>query len=58
MTKANELSLKGDIFLYDLILFTQEYLQTHNAEEVSFFICISSIDTTNNSRGDPKVKKE
>lgn len=40
MKKCTELLAKKDIFLFDIIIFVQKYLQTHNKEEV---VVMSSI---------------
>ena len=58
MTKAKELSLKGDIFLFDLIIFAQEYLQTHNAVEVIPNNNVSSIDEASKTTGISEIEKE
>lgn len=58
MTKAKELALKGDIFLFDLIIFTQEYLQTHNEDEVGLCICLSVIDEASNAARIGETKEE
>lgn len=58
MTKAKELALKGDIFLFDLIIFTQEYLQTHNEDEVGLCICASFIDEVSNAARIGETKEE
>lgn len=39
MIKSNELAKKGDIFLFDLIMYTQDFLQAHNDEEVVQSVC-------------------
>lgn len=58
MTKAKELALKGDIFLFDLIIFTQEYLQTHNEDEVGLCIRASFIDEASNATRIGETEKE
>ena len=35
MKKCTELLAKNDIFLFDIIMVVQNYLQTHNKEEVA-----------------------
>ena len=35
MEKCTELLAKKDIFLFDIIMIVQNYLQTHNKEEVT-----------------------
>ena len=49
MTKAKELALKGDIFLY---------LQTHNEDEVGLCICVSVIDEVSNAARIGETKEE